>query len=83
MKILTDNQRTKFFSILRIVAAVALLIIGLAGIVLPILPGWPFVIIAIFLLGLDERIILALNKNKVIAKIIKKLNLPSRQRPGK
>ena len=79
MKLLTDKQRAKFFSVLRIIAAVALLIVGLAGIVLPILPGWPFVILAIFILGLDERIILALNKNKVIAKIIKKLNLPSRR----
>jgi len=79
MKLLTDNQRAKFYSILRIIAAVALLIVGLAGIVLPILPGWPFVILAIFILGLDERIILALNKNKVIAKIIKKINLPSRR----
>jgi len=61
---------------LRIFAAVVLLIIGVAGIILPILPGWPLIIIAIFLLGLDAKVLLFLNKNRVFAKYYQKYKKP-------
>jgi len=58
----------------RIALGVLLLILGISGIILPVLPGWPFVIIAIILLGLDTPILLFLNRNKTFAKYYQKYN---------
>jgi len=64
---------------MRVVLAVFLIIIGIAGILLPLLPGVPFLIIAGFLLGLVPnryalRILKALrnkkNKNTFTTKLI-------------
>lgn len=38
-------------NIIKFVVAVFFIIIGISGIILPILPGWPFIFAAIFLLG--------------------------------
>jgi uncharacterized protein YqgC (DUF456 family) len=49
-----DAERPKRKPILRIVRVAggsALLIVGLAGWILPVIPGWPFVIPGLILLG--------------------------------
>lgn len=38
-------------NIIKFVVAVFFVIIGISGIILPILPGWPFIFLAIFLFG--------------------------------
>lgn len=38
-------------NIIKFTVGVFFVIIGISGIVLPILPGWPFIFVAIFLFG--------------------------------
>lgn len=48
-------------SIFTKILAIFLFIIGIAGIILPILPGWPFIFLALFIWGgtalLDRKIL--------------------------
>lgn len=64
----------KFLMFGKVAAGILLLILGISGIILPVLPGWPFVILAIILLGLDTPILLFLNKNKTFVKYYQKYN---------
>lgn len=46
-KVELQQKRSVFILIL----AIFLIIIGVAGIILPILPGWPFIFLGIFMIG--------------------------------
>jgi hypothetical protein len=54
VKVLATGSSPLFRIIRRIVGLICLLI-GLLGLLLPILPGWPFIIPAIVLLGRRDR----------------------------
>jgi uncharacterized membrane protein YbaN (DUF454 family) len=41
---------------LRVVLGILLLVVGLAGLILPVLPGWPFIAAAVVLLGPRTRL---------------------------
>lgn len=51
-------------TLLRISAGVVLVVVGLIGLLLPILPGWPFLIPGVMLLIADTRL-----KRKLVSKI--------------
>ncbi|MEN9936523.1 MAG: hypothetical protein RLZZ387_3102 [Chloroflexota bacterium] len=51
------NALTIALAILRRVVGVTLFIIGVLGLLLPILPGWPLIIPAVVLLGRRDKII--------------------------
>jgi hypothetical protein len=44
-------------TIIRRVVGIIFLIIGILGLLLPILPGWPFIIPAVVLLGRRDRVL--------------------------
>jgi hypothetical protein len=54
VRVLTTGKSPLFRIIRRVVGLICLLI-GILGLLLPILPGWPFIIPAIVLLGRRDR----------------------------
>jgi uncharacterized membrane protein YbaN (DUF454 family) len=49
-------------SILRIVVGIALIVIGLTGIIVPLLPGWPFIASGVILLWPKSRLAMWLKR---------------------
>jgi hypothetical protein len=49
--------KTPFVLLARRIAGIICLIIGILGLLLPILPGWPFLVPAIVLLGRRDRML--------------------------
>lgn len=55
---MTDrNVITGALAILRRVTGIVLLVIGILGLLLPVLPGWPLVIPGVVLLGRRDRLV--------------------------
>ena len=67
------NNKKQITPILRKILAIVLIIIGISGIILPVLPGWPFVFWGLFIIGgsaLIDRTILKYFPKKFRKKIL-------------
>lgn len=42
--------------LVRITAGLVLILIGLSGLVIPVIPGWPFIILGIIMIAPDSRL---------------------------
>jgi len=60
VKFALDN----ILQLLRIIFGVTLLVLGLVGLVMPIMPGWIFVIIGLLVLGYKKEVLLI--KEKIV-----------------
>ena len=76
------ENSSKIAFLVRIIFACFLILIGISGIILPMLPGWPLIFWGLFIIGgtvLVDRIILRYLPKKLRKKIIDWLETKERK----